>query len=586
MKTAFLLSITLAFLVGCDWRDTKDRPSKDSQSLSTPSSENDSDSESHDDEHPSPSSEEDKSESEKTPDLDSDSDSDKAKNPSSSGESGPVPETSPSKETTSTDTSSQSSNEDSKTKVMSEYVPLTEEEWKTSGILLLKDKDGTLFKKNYNLIEDDLNISFQNGAPADFVFYNDCPGTTLGDTSAASKLLYSIDFHATRQEKPVNYIWVLRSEGLKFNAYSLIPKNVPTLIIDNWEMIRKQKVIDQISKASVFISYPTFHYLDETDVDFLASLGPEYIRCTEYDFKESIRHPELRLFETGFKEGRLGIFMEQPSFTPVTNANLISDADISLRYLLKDLKWDKNNLYFGYFNRETYNELEGSWSDLINYAALASVVSILESLEKGELLETNIVIPATEEQFNDIKSRLKSVANSSHPLAAKVKPIIDDLKLEYIKLSKDKSRVNLETNSTPVPVIRIINPFPLAKENLLTMMQMSNSFSGLTGDQSFSEGLQFGKIPFYQIMHWKSDLHEYFTAYLKKILGESNNLVHFVAQLAQNSSVSGDFLLERSEEIFKYHDKWTQQMQQVSQDIYEHKNLKDTLAPEILSLVD
>ncbi|NRA44892.1 MAG: hypothetical protein HRU09_08055 [Oligoflexales bacterium] len=452
-----------------------------------------------------------------------------------------------------------------------------------SGLLIVKNDDGTISKEPYDLHEDNLPLN----ANPDIVFYTDAPGSTLGDPSAASKLLHNIREHAAKGKKSVNFSWVIRSEGLKFEAFGLIPKNVPTLIIDNWEAIRAPKVVDVISLAKVFISFPTFHYLSKEDVDFLDSFDAEYVRCTEYDFKESqregITRPDLRLFETGLRPDRLGIFLEQPNFLSLTDVNSISKDDAGLRSFLANtnINWSKENLFFGYFNKEVSQEQPGSWSNLVNYASLAGIVAMLDSAEKGQALEANIVVPATKEQFTEIETALKYLLYSSHSYASKLKPILNKLSIEYFQIPKDETATVKKSKG---PVIRIINPFPLAKQSMLSMLQMSHVFAGLTGDQSLSEGIQYGKIPFYQIMHWKSDFHKYMTQYLQDH-GEESTLADFVGQFTTRSSITSDFLLKQALQVHSHQENWAKDMQKISEHIYKTKNLKDSLAPAILSLL-
>ena len=451
------------------------------------------------------------------------------------------------------------------------------------GKLITKKDDGTISEKIYNLFDDDLPINFPGKSSADIVFYTDSPGTTLGDTSAASKLLGNLREYAKQQGRSVDYSWIIRSEDFNFNAYGLIPPNVPTLIINDWQAIRLPKVVDAISKAKIFISFPTFHYLEPSDVNFLDSFDAKYVRCTEYDFKESekdkIVRPDLTLFETGLRDGRLGIFLERPQFMGLSNTNSISDSDSSLRSMLDKLNWSKKNLFFGYFNRETHNEQEGSWSNLVNYAALSSLIAIFDAAQNGHKLEVNIVIPASESQFGEIKDVLSELTYNPMALSSHIKPILDKLNIEYHKLSKHENHNAIK--ETDDPTIRIINPFPLAKESMLSLMQMSHVFSGLTGDQSFSEGLQYGKIPFYQIMHWKTDLHKYFSQYLHKNLGESSDLANFVSDFASHGPIIGEFLVDQAYEIYLNQDHWAQQMQKISLKMHEEKNLQKELAPKI-----
>ena len=459
-----------------------------------------------------------------------------------------------------------------------------------SAILIVKNEDGTFSKEPLHLEHDELILKRTDPVDPQLTILTESPpGNTLGDASAASKLLQSIADKAESGQQSYNNFWIIRSKRLSFNAFSLIPKNVPTLIIEDWGALRKPKLHDTLSSTSMFLSFPTFHYLNNTDVDFLNSFSAQYVRCTEYDFMglSDISHPHLPILKTGFCPSCLGIFIEKPS-SPRTHNDSIAPIDRHLDNFLEKLelsgKVNQESLYFGYFNKEYKNELKNTWTNLVNFATVVSLKGMLESANKDLPLSLNIVIPADKRQFKQIKEQIHSLSRSAHLLAPKLIKILQNTSIHYHKLEREK--FNMDPNVSSEHTIRIINPFPLAKSTMLAMLASSNPLSGLTGDQTFSEGLQFGKIPFYQIMHWKKLLHENFSSYLFEQLGEQSKLGSFFANFSRNETANIDFLVDQAHLLEKNHLIWAMEMLTVRENIYKERNLEKNLAPKIQSLME
>lgn len=458
-----------------------------------------------------------------------------------------------------------------------------------SAILAIRNDDGTINKEHLHLEQNDLILNYLNDAYAQITILTESPGDTLGDTSAANKLLKSIAEEALARKKSYNYFWIIRSKGLRFSGLSLIPKNVPTLIIDDWAALRKPKLKDLLSSSNLFLSFPTFHYLNTADVDFLNTFSAQYLRCTEYDFMglNDISHPHLPILKTGFCPSCLGIFIEKPN-PSIGTIDSIAAADIHLKHFLEKIDMhqdeaDQKSLYFGYFNKEFRNELKDSWTNLVNFASIASLKAMLDSLNSDTPLNANIVVPASEKQFKEIKALLQSLSMSEHVQAQKLKGFLANTSINYYKL--DRNRIYETPEVSSQHVIRIINPFPLEKSSMLGMLAASNPLAGITGDQSFSEGLQYGKIPFYQIMHWKKDLHMNFSTFLYENLGETSSLAKFFATAVNNEVRNINYLLQQAELVEQNQKKWAADMLKLRDQIYENKNLQKNLTSRILSIL-
>jgi hypothetical protein len=131
--------------------------------------------------------------------------------------------------------------------------------------------------------------------------------------------------------------------------------------------------------------------------------------------------------------------------------------------------------------------------------------------------------PLSNEQWNTVVNRLKNELSKEdfNKLGA----------IEYYKKTSgeldiaDKEMLGLgEVN------IRILNAFPLKKDVMKRMMNISDPFIGLTGDQSFSEGLCLGKAVLYQEMAWKSDSYKAFVTLCLDTFGKESPLYQFAAR--------------------------------------------------------
>lgn len=460
-----------------------------------------------------------------------------------------------------------------------------------SAILVVRNDDGTVSQEYINLEQNDLflNHPSSNDTNVQLTILTESPGTTLGDASAANKLLVSIAGEALVTEKNYNYFWIIRSKGLSFNALSLIPKNVPTLLIEDWGALRKPKMRESLAASTMFLAFPTFHYLNHSDVDFLSSFSTDYVRCTEYDFMElqDISHPHLPVLKTGFCPTCLGIFIDKPLPSP-DPLETITDTDAHLKQFLdrinsSEVGINADNLYFAYFNREYNNELKNSWTNLVNFASLVSLKGMLEAINKGKNLNLNIVLPASKAQFEQIKSKLNSIAFSEHASLQNLRNMLENTSIKYYKLDPHQLDKNPQVSSQHV--IRIINPFPLTKNSMLAMLAASNPFAGLTGDQTLSEGIQYSKIPFYQIMHWKENLHKNFAKFVYSQLGVSSSLGNFIKSFSASHSADIEFLLKQAESISQNQVYWAGEMRKISDHIYKHKNLQKNLPPQIINLL-
>ena len=344
-----------------------------------------------------------------------------------------------------------------------------------------------------NIIKS-INISSESKK---IVMLTSMAGHTLGDASAASKFMKEL------QQSDFEFYWIIQKSDRRFNYPDLIPDNVALIVVSNWEIIKQKPFKPFLEEMNYKIAFPTFHYLTEDQTEFLSSLEGKYVRITEYDFMEDLSTPyDVITLKTGFCKTCLGI-MQKKIETNLPSGKLGDLYDI--------LKKNGKEFYFGYFNKWEENEYSGSYSNLVNFVTL---VILMEAIKPRSNKPTYILTTASDSSpLNHISKIYQKISKSlnSDELDPKIREKLKKLKIRFssgINIHQSKSSINEELGSqTADPFLfHIINPFPLPPTDLPFFLKNSSFLTGLTGDQSLSEGIQLDKLIYYQVMDWKKDL--------------------------------------------------------------------------------
>lgn len=129
--------------------------------------------------------------------------------------------------------------------------------------------------------------------------------------------------------------------------------------------------------------------------------------------------------------------------------------------------------------------------------------------------------------------------------------------------------------------VRIIDPFPLAPENMQKLIFASENFCFITGDQSVSEAITSEKIFIYQVMLWKL---KFFTALIAEAKKLGCNLLAEFWQMQITKSSSEN---EVWRGIYSYlrnnEKKLIDEMRTLKKHLSHNRNLSTKLTKEILS---
>lgn len=347
--------------------------------------------------------------------------------------------------------------------------------------------------------------SHMRGIPKNrLIILTDVPDGTLGDASAASKLLNILS--RTPGFDKLEFYWVIRESNGHLKIRDFIPEAVGEkrlIELTHWSHLHSDPRMMELLLTSnpLILSFPTCAYLSDHQVKFLGLFG-RVLDIGEYDLEQDVSsgpHPKLAPFmQMGLSEGSLGIFSDPLKFEAAddsgdTSVPMTAAGGFPPRYtdeLNNIIVRDAHN-YLCYSNLDTDSTMNNNVVSIATF----SFVALQRSLAMG--IDTiNIMCRADADTFSTIKDIIET--KFSGAIA----------RIEYrIKGKLVEGKVFAETGATLI----LDNIFPLTHELFLRALmepQRGESrrvepFCLLTGDGSITEGLMAGIPVMYQIQNWK-----------------------------------------------------------------------------------
>lgn len=428
------------------------------------------------------------------------------------------------------------------------------------------------------------------------------PFGTMGDISNACKLMRELI-----QKNPrlvINWIVInINSPNLnltpfvsQFNERNL--KFIELQGVDELSSKHYPIVKEYLLKSELIISVPTHHWL-KSQSNFLYRLGRPILSITEYDFIEydEMKHATKFLpainqaltLQTGLNNKALGVYVEENMSSRETMLDAI-DSVLSnqqhpdyaaVRKIFRSDStqgyFENSNLYFGYLNvlQDGLHKDNGTSPSEFILSAL-----LKEKYSNNDKANIDFAIRYDVNQHN---------LDELHALVDKAREFGMKLYVEYSGLKSQVSYCVGDQEQSDYH-IRIINPFGLTKEVFRALQVISDPFCALTGDQSFSEGLD--KIFFYQIMRWKKRLFDSFLEVIHDVVGVDSLLYEFYSMQSKGAGLHlkfQKFLAEKrnqynnANEIF---DSLYVQADKVAEFIRTHKNLNKNLPDSIFDVMN
>lgn len=412
--------------------------------------------------------------------------------------------------------------------------------------------------------------------PKKLQIFTDVPAQTLGDAYATKKILDLL----ANEDVVIEWV-ILRDKPIEQLE---VPKNVQIKYAKNWTAVKDNIDIKHEQQFDYFIisgqvASDVFGETHGSLISFLQQLPQDRVLLThteynmwdtqlEYHASLQKYYPLVQRLDTGFNE--LGIFINPPQNNELLLKNFQEQAKPLAQCLFGEQEEEKyfgnHNLYFGYLNTSIENAASlFNKFDCENY--------LLTCINDG-LLDENKDIDVV---LNlDLKS-LKAILEKLPPTDLKKLKTI-----EWISISENKNEVIKGEGKIN---LRLINPFPTPHAAMLYLIAKSNPLTLLTGDQSFTEGLTYNKIIFYQIVVWKKEMFDAYLETIKQILKSDSVLYQFYALQKKDCSKEEFFKL-----VMPFYNKHKQtlqeQQEQLGKYLQQHCNLNTTVVPALKRMLN
>lgn len=385
-------------------------------------------------------------------------------------------------------------------------------------------------------------------------------GASLGDVSASAKLITLI-------QKSLLVDVVLIIENKSFDHYEMIPEGVLIKKISNWNEIKDGLLKNIVKESKLNIAFPTFHHMSASIHRYLAEIPPQFLKFSEYDQNLKEDDPVFEnVVKTGLCDDCLGIFLDD-SREIEDPISAIPKSDKFLQVFLKDEENQSDRSYFGYFAKYWHDQNKKTWNHQVDYITLVLLYELLS--ESKSTYSINLFVPSVLEQFEAVIKELKK-SETEEPF----KSLLENVRLEYFNF-KEGLEVTSSHNfgGNQEKVFRIVNPYPLNHKSMMIMNQLSSYFVGSTGDQSLSESLQFGKVPYYQALPHKQKLFRNFVNMIKTRVKGSESLVSFYESSFSHIPPTLAEQLDKAKKLKEHAKLWKEQMSELREYLMKEKKL-------------
>jgi hypothetical protein len=321
-----------------------------------------------------------------------------------------------------------------------------------------------------------LSLPAQRRKKTCITILTDAPHKTFGDVSAAAKFIQALSTKIPSED--IN--WIICESDKSLGVSDLVPSQVNVKIISSWKELFSDDLLKWLVSSKKTIAFPTYKYLDKISINLILSFG-ELLDISEYDLKtpDNGKVAGITSYMSGLGKNALGIFYtEKPQEAELPRGFL---PPVIRRMLNKEHSRDvlNNRVFFGYTNREE--------TECTNFVTPNLFILTCMALIKTDDIAI-IARFSTDNAQKDLEELSQIEPNTLFEVHYQGK-------IDYYPSHNHKEHDRR---------VILCNPFPINHHEMSILLNYSNPFCQVTGDQSMSEALSYGKLPLYQCMEWKS----------------------------------------------------------------------------------
>lgn len=432
-----------------------------------------------------------------------------------------------------------------------------------------------------------------------FTLVTSAPGGTLGDVSWCKKYIEeTLAKYPEDSQKKIKFHLVVTDV-----SDSTMKKRILTALGDNpaykvtCESGNDENFFNQpeFKNSDAFVFY-AFHLTSSTHLRTIKRLNKPVVIVNHYNFDASSdwRHAQkkekwMASLYTGFGPGSLGINIENLENKPQDITIPKNDMDVydlvfgtdSAAILTKENVQEyseRKSLFFGYINKLGFAESKRSLPNPTEFAKACIAKSQQQNPGKEIDILVRLNIPDwwPPQNWFDFRhyAQMESHFRNNHA----------GLTVAIYKKDAEGKLVLKNTFGDGATKVRIIDPFPLTHDSMITMMQLSDPFCMMTGCESFVEALSCNKLPLYQIVHWHDRLYDELLKEIANIdgLGEESLLYQYFALQNKSKNQKHEALVDL---LCEHEPELLMQLQVFKQYLLDNKQLGNTLHQRIDDLV-
>lgn len=304
---------------------------------------------------------------------------------------------------------------------------------------------------------------------------------------------------------------------------------------------------DILSNTDAILFFATYRFmLGRDDLDSLSCYGKPIMFLSDYDrhikgFNITVTHNTPICYENiGLGQDELGVFSPlADDCADYSLSKIDTISDMAFRdFLLKTSQSDKQeqiivqekrylekyDLYLGYFN---LIQDKGQTSQNSLGLPVFFVEDCMMRSIKNNRHNIDIVMPLSKADTEKTCGRnIKAIIAHFESLHAD-----KDITVEFYNKTQvgNIKKTNEYGKNKGKTHIRIINGFPFAPKTFQCLLNISEPYCMLTGNQSLIEGIYHNKICLYQIMKWNRRFYHELVRLAATILGSKSVWAMFLA---------------------------------------------------------
>jgi len=431
------------------------------------------------------------------------------------------------------------------------------------------------------------------------------PLGVMGDISGAVRTIKCI--HSKYPDIVIDFIVFIEPNDIE-KIKKFIPNCIDKLCFIDLPH-KKTHLVQGLNQASdillntnAILFFATYRFiLGHDDLESLSCYGKPTMFLSDYDrhikgFNITVTHNAPICYQNiGLGKNELGVFSPLAAdYAEYRLSTIDTVSDIPFRdFLLKTFPrhqqeqiieqekryFESHDLYLGYFN---LMQSKGQTSQNSLGFPVFFVEDCVKRSIKNNRYNIDIVMPLAKFDTEETRGRnVRAIIQYFESLYAG-----QDIIIEFYNKTRigNIKKINEYGKSKGKTQVRVVNGFPFSPNTFQCLLNVSEPFCMLTGNQSLMEGIYHNKICLYQIMKWNRRFYHELVRLAATILGAESVWAMFLAsQIVDDNTNKIEAHKKVTQLLLDYESQILSEGKAIISYLEKSKNLNSLLPDTVLS---